>query len=182
MAVIWKPCLFSWTISICCTFHDDVIKRKHFPRSWLARCEGNLPVTGGFPSQRPALMFPLICARTNGWANRRDPGDLRRHCAHYDVTVKFCRGDSFYWHRWTEHGLRQNYLAAFCNDTIGIDTLKPEDRLAKFASLVTPKIFVTTTSAATCDDKVAILTTLGFHWYLQHGYMNHIVYQFMRIL
>ena len=29
----------------------------------------------------------FICARTNGWANNRDAGDLRHHCAHYDVTV-----------------------------------------------------------------------------------------------
>ena len=34
-----------------------------------------------------ALMFSLICAWTNGWVNNRDAGDLRRHCAHYDVTV-----------------------------------------------------------------------------------------------
>ena len=34
-----------------------------------------------------ALMFSLICAWTNGWANNRDSGELRRHCAHYDVTV-----------------------------------------------------------------------------------------------
>ena len=37
-----------------------------------ALCEWNPPVTGGFPSQRPAtraLMFYLICAWTNGWAN-----------------------------------------------------------------------------------------------------------------
>ena len=31
--------------------------------------------------------FSLICAWTNGWANTRDAGDLRRHCAHYDFTV-----------------------------------------------------------------------------------------------
>ena len=31
-------------------------------------------------------MFPLICARTNGWANNQDVGDLKRHCAHYCVT------------------------------------------------------------------------------------------------
>ena len=33
-----------------------------------------------------ALMF-LFCVWTNGWANHRDAGDLRCHCAHYDVTV-----------------------------------------------------------------------------------------------
>ena len=32
-----------------------------------------------------ALMFPLICAWINGWVNNGEPGDLRRHRAHYDV-------------------------------------------------------------------------------------------------
>ena len=32
-------------------------------------------------------MFHLICAWTNGWVNNRDAGDLRRHCAYYDVIV-----------------------------------------------------------------------------------------------
>ena len=36
---------------------------------------------------RRALIFSLIYAWTNGWANNRDTGDLRRYCAHYDVTV-----------------------------------------------------------------------------------------------
>ena len=56
----------------------------------LAFCEGNPPVTGGFPSQRPVtqsvdVFFDL--AWTNDWANNRHGGDLRRHRAHYDVTV-----------------------------------------------------------------------------------------------
>ena len=32
-------------------------------------------------------MFSLICARNNGWVNNRKASDLRRHLAHYDVTV-----------------------------------------------------------------------------------------------
>ena len=36
---------------------------------------------------RGALMFSLICAWANDWVNNRDAGDLRRHRAHYDVTV-----------------------------------------------------------------------------------------------
>ena len=36
---------------------------------------------------RRALMFSLICARTNCWANHADAGELRRHRAHYDVIV-----------------------------------------------------------------------------------------------
>ena len=39
---------------------------------------------------RGALMFSLIFAWTNSWLNNRDAGDLRRHRAHYDVTVILC--------------------------------------------------------------------------------------------
>ena len=51
---------------------------------------GNSPVTGEFPHKgqwRGALIFPLICAWTNGWVNNRDASDLIRHRAHYDFTV-----------------------------------------------------------------------------------------------
>ena len=44
--------------------HDDVIKWKHFPRYWST-----------------------VDSPHKGWANNRDSGDLRRHDAHYDVTV-----------------------------------------------------------------------------------------------
>ena len=52
----------------------------------LALCEGNPPgnppVTGGFPSRRPVtLMFSLICAWINSWANNLDAS------AHNDVIV-----------------------------------------------------------------------------------------------
>ena len=39
---------------------------------------------------RGALMFSLVCAWTNCWANNRDAGDLRRHVAHCDITVMHC--------------------------------------------------------------------------------------------
>ena len=51
----------------------------------LALCEGNSPVTGEFPSQRPvtrSLLLPLIWAWTNDWIHNRDAGDLRRHPVH----------------------------------------------------------------------------------------------------
>ena len=64
--------------------HDDVIKWQHF------RATGPLwgETTGHW-------CFPLVKANdaelwrflTNRSANSRDAGDLRRHCAHYDVTV-----------------------------------------------------------------------------------------------
>ena len=55
---------------------------------------GNSPVFGKFPSKRPVTRgfdVSLIWAWTNGWVNNRDAGDLRRHRAHYDVTVMIFR-------------------------------------------------------------------------------------------
>ena len=55
---------------------------------------GNPPVTGGFPSQRPVvwgfdIYFDLrLNKRLNEQSN---PGDLRRHQVHYDVTVIYIR-------------------------------------------------------------------------------------------
>ena len=56
----------------------------------LDYCVGNSPVTGEFPSQRPVTRsfdVSLICAWINGWVKIGEAGDLRRHHAHYDVTV-----------------------------------------------------------------------------------------------
>ena len=73
---------------------------RHLGTSWRhqmeafsalrALCAGNSPVPGEFPSQKPVTQsfdVFLICAWTNGWANNREAGDLRRHRSHYDVTV-----------------------------------------------------------------------------------------------
>ena len=74
-------------------FHDDVIKRKYFPRCWLfVRGIHRSPVDFPNKGQRHwAMMFSLICAWTNGWVNNQDAGDLRRHRTHFDVTVMWCR-------------------------------------------------------------------------------------------
>ena len=48
------------------------------------------PVTGVFSSQRPVTQsFDVFSDlwSTNRWASNQDAGDLRRHGAHYDVTV-----------------------------------------------------------------------------------------------
>ena len=46
------------------------------------------PVTSPHKGQlRGALMFSLIYTWTNGWVNNRRVSYLRRHRAHYDVTV-----------------------------------------------------------------------------------------------
>ena len=70
-------------------FHDDVIKWKHFPRNrpfvhGIHRSPVNSPHKGQW---RGAFMFSLICTWINGWVNTGEAGDLKRHSAHYDVTL-----------------------------------------------------------------------------------------------
>ena len=71
------------------TTDDDVIKWKHFPHCWpfVPGIHGS-PVNYHHKGQwRGALMFSLICAWINGWVNNQGAGDLKRHRAHYDVSV-----------------------------------------------------------------------------------------------
>ena len=69
--------------------HYDVIKWKHFPRYWpFVWGIHRWPVNSQHKGQwRRTLMFSLICAWINGWVNNREAGDLRCHCAHYDIIV-----------------------------------------------------------------------------------------------
>ena len=69
--------------------HDDVIKWKYFPRCWpFARRMHWSPVNSPHKGQWcGALIFSLIWAWINSWVNKREASDLRRHHAHYDVSV-----------------------------------------------------------------------------------------------
>ena len=60
-----------------------------FRRYWpFVRGIHGSPVNSPHKGQwRGALVFSLICAWINGWVNNHKAGDLRRHRAHYDVTV-----------------------------------------------------------------------------------------------
>ena len=67
-----------------------------FPHYWpfvkgIHRSPADSPHKGQW---RGVLMFSLICAEINGWgwANSREAGDLRRHRAHYNVTVVIRQG------------------------------------------------------------------------------------------
>ena len=88
----WRMCLRKWYINNRCvhkfwiSWHDDVIKWKHFPRNWpfVREAPVNSPHKGQWHG---ALMFTLISAQINGWVNNRDADDLRRNRAHYDVIV-----------------------------------------------------------------------------------------------
>ena len=81
------------TIVVVTWEHDDVIKWKHFPRYWpFVRGIHRSPVNSTHKGQwRGALMFSLICTCMDGWVINREAGDLRRHRAHYAVTVMNCR-------------------------------------------------------------------------------------------
>ena len=82
----------------------------------LAICEGNSPVAGEFPTQKPVtqsfdVFFDLrLNKRFNGEAT-----DLRRHRAHYDVAVMFSNGNNALCHVNfpTRHNIRQNKLYQF---------------------------------------------------------------------
>ena len=67
-----------------------------FPCYWpFVRGNHLSPVNSQHKGQwRGALMFSLILTWTNGWVSNRDAGNLRRHCAHYGVTVMFISMDT----------------------------------------------------------------------------------------
>ena len=75
-------------------WHDDVIKWKHFPRYWpFVRGIHRSPVNSPHKKASDAEPFWFfICAWINGWVNDGDAGDVRRHRAHYDVTVMWLYG------------------------------------------------------------------------------------------
>ena len=97
LAVLGAICMSweDWAIHIqylhCTCHHDDVTKWKHIPRNrpfvrGIHRWPVNSPHKG---KRRRALMFSLICAWINGWVNKGEAGDLRRHRTHYDVSAKY---------------------------------------------------------------------------------------------
>ena len=69
--------------------HNDLIKWKHFLCHWpFVRAMHQSPVDSPHKNRwRRALMFSLIRAWTNSWANNRHTSDLRCHHVHYDITV-----------------------------------------------------------------------------------------------
>ena len=80
---------WTWTAATKTSRQHDFIKWKHFPRYWpfvwgIHRSPVNSPDKGQW---RGALMFSLICALNKRMNKHSWAGDLRRHCAHYDVIV-----------------------------------------------------------------------------------------------
>ena len=68
--------------------HDDVNKWNHFALYGpFVRGIHRPPMTSPHRPVTRSLMFSVICARINVWVNNGEAGDLRRHRAHYDVTM-----------------------------------------------------------------------------------------------
>ena len=93
---------------LLCTFwaskywpHDDVIKRKHFPRYWpfVGKIHRSICLTKASDAELWCLLWsaPWI----NGWVNNREAGNLGSHCAYYDVIVMKCSFHGKYPHRVT---------------------------------------------------------------------------------
>ena len=92
--------------TFCADVEENIKAPRHLPLwgeftgdQWIPRTKGQKRgkcfhlMTSSWPVDFPhkgqwreALMFSLICAWTNGWANNRYAGDLS-HRAHYNVIV-----------------------------------------------------------------------------------------------
>ena len=85
--------------------HDDLIKWKHVPRYWpFVRRIHQSPMNSPHKGQwHRALMPSFICTWINSWLNNRETGDLRRHHAHYDITVMI-------------HHLTKTFITLFTED------------------------------------------------------------------
>ena len=96
-----KPCAIA-TYSVCKCLPSSHLLSPHILHvrmmtssnktfsALLALCEGNPPITSGFPSQRPVtrvfdVFFDLRLNKR--LSNNRDHGNLRRYRVHYDVNV-----------------------------------------------------------------------------------------------
>ena len=93
------PFILTW-LSTCHVYPAAIV-------SMMASSNGNSvhvagPLCGESTGNRwrGALMFSLIYASINGWANNRGAVDLRRHRAHYYVTVMFTFCITFYRSQW----------------------------------------------------------------------------------
>ena len=91
------------------------------------------PVDSPHKGQCRGALISLIRARTNGWANNRDAGDLRRHRAHYGVTVMRIWNYPFsviwLWKTWAQ--------VSYIVSTIVADALTPYVTRASTAKLST---------------------------------------------
>ena len=71
-----------WSTAVCSWWRHQMEASSALP----ALCDVDSSANSKW---RRTLMFSLICAWINGWANNRNAGHLRRHRAHCNITVKY---------------------------------------------------------------------------------------------
>ena len=97
--------------------------------------------TGHKGQWREALMFSLICTRKKGWVNNGEAGDLRRHRAHYDVTVMWI----ILWCHWAWFCSKQDYIHLMnnyspCNSYLTCTIWLPKFLLSETGKWTEPNI------------------------------------------
>ena len=109
----WTRWALDWVTCRCCYiiyeawWRHQTGQMKTFSSS-LTFCELNLLVVGGFSSHRSLtqLFDVFFGLRLNkSWVNDRDARYLRRHCAHYVVTVMGWPGLGSLWMEWVSFSL-----------------------------------------------------------------------------
>ena len=107
------------TIAWMYSSHNDVIKWKQSPLYWSLCGEFTghrwIPLTKASDAD---LWCFLWSAWRNGSENNRDPGDLRRHHAHSDVTVRFKCSQNY-----IKLFIIINGLLHYCSISIALETL-----------------------------------------------------------
>ena len=95
-------------LNISLPIHDDVIKWKHFPYYWtFVRDKGQW--------HGALFLIFFIWAWTNGLVNNGDADDLRRHRAHYDVTLMLIDDWINSWTVYLYQNSHQCHISMLCN-------------------------------------------------------------------
>ena len=91
-SICWRKCIWKRRLQNndhLALNHDDVIKWKHLPRYWpfVRGIHQSRWIPHTKASDAELWWFLWSAVRINGWVNKREAGDLRRHHGHYDVIV-----------------------------------------------------------------------------------------------
>ena len=83
--------VFKTMSTTICNTTVDTVDQMEICSTLLALCVRGTHRSPANSAHKGQWRGALICAWTNVWANNWDASDLRRHLAHYDVTVMFCQ-------------------------------------------------------------------------------------------
>ena len=155
------------------------MKWKHFPRyKPFARGIHWSPVNSPHKRQwRGALMFSLFCAWTNSWANNENTCDLRRHRAHYDVTLMLKTIDitqqtcvQIYWLYCILHGDRCKVIYS----SASISTLRSRQHFPQWKLL-----YLDSSSTEMCPTKIYLTIYQRWSRYVSHNPLSGPVMAYM---